>query len=56
MDSPEDNAELLRRCQRGDEDALTELVDRFEDRVYRLALRMAGDPALAQEVTADSFY
>ena len=36
--------------------ALTELVRRLEDRVYRLAYRVVGDAALAEEATVAAFY
>lgn len=47
--------ELLRRCQKGDETALTELVRAFQDRVFRLAYRVSGDAAAAEEAAADVF-
>ncbi len=56
VDTPVDDGGLLRRCGRGDEDALEELVRRYEQRLYRVAFRVAGDRALAEEATVDSFY
>jgi RNA polymerase sigma-70 factor (ECF subfamily) len=50
----DDSDELLRRCQRGDETALAQLVRRYEDRIFRLAYRVTGDAALAEEATADA--
>ena len=49
-----DADELLRRCQRGDEAALTDLVRLFEGRIFRLAYRVTGDAARAEEATADA--
>jgi RNA polymerase sigma-70 factor (ECF subfamily) len=46
--------ELLRRCQRGDAAALMELVRLFEGRIFRLAYGITGDPARAEEATADA--
>lgn len=56
MESPVDDRQLLRRCGQGDENALAELVRRYEQRVFRVAFRVAGDRALAEEATVDSFY
>jgi len=47
---------LLRLCRQGDEDALAEIVRRYEQRVYRVAYRVAGDQALAEEATVEAFY
>jgi RNA polymerase sigma-70 factor (ECF subfamily) len=46
--------ELLRRCQRGDDAALTELVRRFEARLFRLAFRVLQDAARAEDATVDA--
>lgn len=51
----DDADELLRRCQRGEESALGALVRLFEERIFRLACRMLGDAALAEEAAADAF-
>ena len=50
----ENDNELLRRCQRGDEAALDALVGRYQDRVFRLAWRVLGNAALAEEATAET--
>lgn len=50
----ESDEELLRRCQRGDDAALTELVRRFEGRLFRLAFRVLQDPARAEDAAADA--
>ena len=54
MNEPPRDADesLLRRCQRGDERALAELIRRYQDRINRLACRTLADPSLAEEATA----
>jgi RNA polymerase sigma-70 factor (ECF subfamily) len=47
--------ELIDRVRRGDAAAERELYDAHVDRVYRLAYRLAGDDALAQDITQDAF-
>jgi RNA polymerase sigma-70 factor, ECF subfamily len=49
-----DDDELLRRCQRGDDSALGDLVQRYQDRIFRLAFRVLGDAARAEEAAADA--
>ncbi|MEP6689519.1 MAG: sigma-70 family RNA polymerase sigma factor [Gemmatimonadaceae bacterium] len=46
---------LLARVRSGDAAAERELYDTHVDRVYRLAFRLTGDDALAQECTQDAF-
>lgn len=46
---------LLQNCQRGDEASLAELVRMYQDRIYRLADRVLGDPAQAEEAAAEVF-
>ncbi|HIG28316.1 MAG TPA: RNA polymerase sigma factor [Verrucomicrobiales bacterium] len=50
------DAELLQRCVKKDEKALAELVTRYQQRLYGLALRVSGDSSLAEEAAVDSFY
>lgn len=45
---------LLERLRAGDERGVEELVSRYAGRVYRLALRLTGNPADAEEVTWDT--
>jgi RNA polymerase sigma-70 factor (ECF subfamily) len=54
--SDDSGASLLAGCQRGDERALATLIERYQERIYRLALRVCGDAALAEEAAVDSFY
>ncbi len=49
------SADLVRRSAVGDQDAFRELVERHEGRVYRLALRLLGDPRAAEETAQDAF-
>jgi RNA polymerase sigma-70 factor (ECF subfamily) len=50
----DDGDQLLRRCQQGDPAALGELVRRYQEPIFRLAYRVAGDAALAEEATANA--
>jgi RNA polymerase sigma-70 factor (ECF subfamily) len=52
--SLDDSDQLLRRCQQGDETALGEIVRRYQERIFRLAWRVSGDAALAEEATAQA--
>jgi RNA polymerase sigma-70 factor (ECF subfamily) len=52
---PNEDRRLLRLCQQGDEAALSELVRRYQDRVFRLACRMLGDASLAEEAATRTF-
>lgn len=51
----DDADELLRRCQRGEEAALGAIVRLFQERIFRLACRVLGDHAQAEEAVADAF-
>jgi RNA polymerase sigma-70 factor (ECF subfamily) len=48
-------AELARRCRRGDSIAWTALVERLTPLVYRLAVRMLRDGAEAEDVSQEVF-
>lgn len=50
----EDDDDLLRRCQHGDDSAMDDLVGRFQDRIFRLSFRVLGDVAPAEDATADA--
>ena len=54
MDETNDR-ELLRRAATGDTKAFDVLVQRHEDRMFSLALRMLGDRADALDATQDAF-
>lgn len=47
--------ELVRRFRGGDLDAFSELVRRYEDRVYTVCHRWLGDREVATELTEDVF-
>jgi len=46
---------LLRRMSAGDEEAFTLLYRRKHPAIYRFVLRMAGNPAVAEDVTQEVF-
>ncbi|HXZ99316.1 MAG TPA: sigma-70 family RNA polymerase sigma factor [Candidatus Binatia bacterium] len=50
-----DDEALLDRCRRGDRDAFTTLVIRYQDRLYTMALRLTGNPADAADVVQEAF-
>lgn len=50
-----DDATLAVRAGEGDADAFEELVVRYQGPLYRLALRMLGNAAEAEDVTQESF-
>ncbi|MDP6016167.1 MAG: RNA polymerase sigma factor [Candidatus Latescibacteria bacterium] len=47
--------QLVRRAGDGDEEASRELVERHQDRVYRLSYRLTGDVEAARDITQDTF-
>ncbi len=49
------DVELVKKAQTGDYPAFEDLVRRYQDRVYRLALGMIQVPAEAEEVVQDTF-
>ncbi len=50
----EDLAKLVERAREGDEEALSALVRELQDSVYRLCIRMLGDPADAQDACQEA--
>jgi RNA polymerase sigma-70 factor (ECF subfamily) len=52
----EPEAELVERLRRRERDAAEALVTAYGDRVYRLALRITGNPSDAEEVVQDAFW
>lgn len=50
-----DDATLAARAGEGDADAFEELVVRYQGQIYRLALRMLGSTAEAEDMTQESF-
>jgi RNA polymerase sigma-70 factor (ECF subfamily) len=55
MEEPLSDSESVRRLQRGDEEALIALYDRYLDRVFRFAVRLLGRPEDAEEVAGETF-
>jgi len=49
------DAELVSRFKEGDRDAFSEIVRRYQDRVYSLAYRWMRDRNVAEEVAQDVF-
>jgi len=49
------DTELVRRFKEGDREAYSELVRRYQDRVYTMCLRWMKDPNIAEEVAQDVF-
>ena len=50
-----DDAEIIERCLAGDERAYRELVERYQRRVYSLALRMVRQAEDAEDMTQETF-
>jgi len=50
-----DDEALLDRSRRGDRDAFTSLVLRYQDELYTMALRTTGNPADAADVVQEAF-
>ena len=49
------DADLIARILAGDAVAERQLYDRHVERIWRLACRMTGDPALAEDAVQDTF-
>ena len=50
-----DEARLIRRAQRGDPAAFTEIYDRHQPAVYRYVFYRVGDVATAEDLTSEVF-
>jgi RNA polymerase sigma-70 factor (ECF subfamily) len=46
---------LVERASNGDSSAFEALVEKYQDRVYHIALRMVGRPEEAEDVTQETF-
>lgn len=55
MTGPSGERELVDRARRGDRAAFEALFHANRDQIYGLALRLTGDPVLAEDVVLDSF-
>ncbi|GMV37226.1 MAG: RNA polymerase sigma24 factor [Fimbriimonadales bacterium] len=53
--SPEHEAELILRAQRGERSAFDGLVALYQNRTYQFALRLCGNPDDAADLVADTF-
>lgn len=47
--------DVIDACRRGDLDAFRELFETYKDRVYSIALRYSGNPAVAMDIAQDTF-
>jgi RNA polymerase sigma-70 factor (ECF subfamily) len=47
---------LIARAQKGDREALNELISRYEAKAYQYAFRLTRDPDKAAELASDAFY
>ena len=52
---PQIDSDLLGKVQRGDEQAMAALFDRYSKIVYSVALRVLRDPALAEDILQEIF-
>ncbi len=50
-----DERELVTRCQRGDDSAFAELVDRYKNLVYAMIYRMMSDRTQVDDLAQDVF-
>src|SRR3954465_2158827 len=50
-----DDRALVRAAQRGDERAFRQLVERYQRRIYQLALGMTKDPDDAMDIAQETF-
>ncbi|HEY0753075.1 MAG TPA: sigma-70 family RNA polymerase sigma factor [Ktedonobacteraceae bacterium] len=51
----QDDVQLIKACQQGDQDAFATLVQRYQRRVFNISLRMLQDEADADEITQEAF-
>jgi len=52
---PLDERLLIKRCQKGERDALDELVRRYYQRAYQFAYRLCGDSETAADLVVEAF-
>ncbi len=55
MGGPQDERELVLQAQSGSEEAFTELIDRYHERIFRVAARIVRNQDEAEEVTQEVF-
>ena len=51
----ENDAEIIRYCQQGDQDAYAALVEKYKERAYWVAYNMVGNQEEAMDVAQDAF-
>ncbi|HSK14752.1 MAG TPA: RNA polymerase sigma factor [Gaiellaceae bacterium] len=56
MPLPQPDHLLLRRAQRGDEQAFQAILEMYETAVFNYVLRMIGDRSLAEDLTQEIFF
>lgn len=49
------DSRLVSRCRKGDRLAFSDLVERYQHRIYSLCLRWLGDDTLAEEIAQEVF-
>jgi RNA polymerase sigma-70 factor, ECF subfamily len=54
-DGPPSDAEVIRRCQRGEVEPFGLLVRRYQDRIYNLAFRLLGNSEDARDAAQETF-
>ena len=54
--APTGDAQLLERVRSGDQQAMTEIFDRYGRMVYSVALRVLGDPGHAEDVMQEVLF
>src|SRR5271166_643344 len=47
--------EVIEGCQRGEHDAFRALFEAYKDKVYSIALRYSGNPAVAMDIAQETF-
>lgn len=52
---PPNDEDLVRRCQRDDREAFDVLMVRYQDEIFRLAVRMINDRERARDIAQESF-
>jgi RNA polymerase sigma-70 factor (ECF subfamily) len=56
VDSTDRNeSEMILAARKGDIDAFNQLVLRYQDRIYNLAVRILGDTDAAEDITQNTF-
>src|SRR5271154_2102088 len=50
-----EDREVIEACRRGEQDAFGLLFEANKDRVYSIALRYSGDPAVAMDIAQETF-